>query len=106
MVDLDRIVLIISLMIVGLPAFSFLLLLLLRRFMPRKGSVLSTTLVGISLLLSFFILFAVLDVDNFTYRFTWHVWGNLKVSFGLNIDELTAMMLVVVSAISFLIHLY
>jgi len=106
MVDLNRIVLIFSLMIVGLPALSFLLLLLLRRFMPKKGSVLATALVGISLLLSFFVLFAVLNADNFTYRFAWYVWGNLRVNFGLNIDELTAMMLVVVSAISFLIHLY
>ncbi|MCL5987173.1 MAG: NADH-quinone oxidoreductase subunit L [Actinobacteria bacterium] len=106
MVDLNKIVLIFTVAIVGLPALSFLLLLLLRRFMPKKGSVLATTLVGISLLLSFFILFAVLSTGNFAYRFAWYVWGNLNVSFGLNIDELTALMLVVVSAISFLVHLY
>ena len=106
MVDLNKIVLIFSLLIVGLPAMSFLLLLFLQRLMPKKGSVLATVLVGISLLLSFYVLFAVLGVGNFAYSFAWYTWGNLQVSFGLNIDELAALMLVVVSAVSFLVHLY
>ena len=65
------------------------------------------TAVGISLLLSFYLLFKVMGGELLTERwFTWLVSGNLFASFGAFVDPLTAIMLVVVCFVSFFVHMY
>ncbi|WP_456435008.1 NADH-quinone oxidoreductase subunit L [Thermovibrio ammonificans] len=63
--------------------------------------------VGISLLFSFVELFKVMGGEVITeHWFTWVVSGGLSASFGAYVDSLTAVMLVVVTFVSFFVHMY
>ena len=73
----------------------------------RKGHYFGLLTVGVSLLLSFKALFAVMGGEVIREEwFTWVVSGGLSASFGGFVDPLTAVMLVVVNFVSFLVHLY
>ena len=58
--------------------------------------------IGISLLLSLIILFNPSDITN-QINVTWLNLFDLNITFGLLIDPLTSIMMVVVSGISFLV---
>ena len=61
--------------------------------------------IGISLLLSLIILFNPSDITN-QINVTWLNLFDLNITFGLLIDPLTSIMMVVVSGISFLVQIY
>jgi NADH-quinone oxidoreductase subunit L len=95
--------------IVFLPLIGFLVAGLFGRAIGARASeVVTTSLLGISALLSWFALYQV----GFAGRSTtielmqWIHAGSLNVSWTLRIDTLTAVMLVVVNSVSFLVHLY
>jgi NADH-quinone oxidoreductase subunit L len=79
---------------------------------PAAGShaaeVLTTSLLFFSMLLSWIALWRVGfgHHDERITLFSWMVSGDLKVDWALRIDTLTAVMLVVVTTISSLVHLY
>ncbi len=98
-----------------LPLASFVLLIFWGKKLPRQGDAIATSILGVALLTAVAILLAKLmlfhdDVLNFT--FTWVDFNNvagigpLKLDLGIMIDNLTAIMLVVVTLISFLVHLF
>ena len=74
----------------------------------RLAELITTTLLMISMILSWI---AFVDVgfghhDLRAQVFTWFASGDLKVDWALRIDALTSVMLVVVTTISALVHLY
>src|SRR5271165_6757593 len=80
--------------------------------LPASGSrfaeIVTTVFLFASMLLSWF---AFVNVgfshhDSRVALFPWIVAGDLKVDWALRIDSLTAVMLVVVSTVSFLVHVY
>ncbi len=75
----------------------------------RKGAHAVTILgVGISCLLSFVVLKHV-GIDGNTFYgdvYTWAQVGNTKFAIGFQIDRLTAMMMVVVTFVSLMVHIY
>ena len=98
-----------------LPLLSFLLLIFFGKKLPRQGDTIATSILGITLGASLVILFAKLLLFHDTllnYTFTWvdfgtvAVIGPLKLDLGIMIDNVTAIMLVVVTLISFLVHLF
>ena len=98
-----------------LPLFSFLLLIFFGKKLPRQGDVIATSILGLSLLMSVGILFTKLIFfhdELLNYTFTWVDFktvagiGHLKLDLGIMIDNVTAIMLVVVTLISFLVHLF
>jgi NADH-quinone oxidoreductase subunit L len=103
----------IALAILLLPLVSFVLLIFFgKRFMEKSGLV-GTTFLGIDLLLAIYIFFSKLAVETrWDFTFTWidfHTVVNnvpLKIDIGIMVDNLTAVMLVVVTLISFLVHLF
>jgi len=70
--------------------------------------ILASTLVGISGILSLIIFYKVLAQDYSSNKliFNWITSGSFNVNWSINIDSLTAVMLVVVSLISAIIHFY
>ena len=63
--------------------------------------------VGIACILSFVVLFDVLAGNTFYGDlYTWAQIGNTKISVGFKIDQLTAMMMVVVTFVSLMVHFY
>ncbi len=99
------------------PLASFFFLILTNKKLPREGDFIATGAVGISLILSLYI-FAQVVIGEYnpdfsmTWNFTWIDFGNvpgvgpLEIKMGILIDNLTAIMLVVVTLISFLVHLF
>tara|TARA_Y100000590_G_scaffold319304_1_gene361345 strand:- start:10372 stop:12279 length:1908 start_codon:yes stop_codon:yes gene_type:complete len=72
------------------------------------SQILTSILVSISAVLSFFIFFEVLFNDYSVNKliFNWISSGNFEVNWSINIDPLTSVMLVIVSLISSIIHFY
>ncbi len=64
--------------------------------------------VGVAMVLSYFALFQTIDADGHITAFhhEWFEVGDLVVNLGVRIDGLTAVMLVVVTTVSFLVQIY
>ena len=95
-----------------IPMFSFLVLSFFGKKLPRSGDWFATTLLFINLGISLFILYSLTVLGKYEFNVEWFNLGENKVlgmtSFyaGFQIDELTAIMLVVVNAISAFVHLF
>ena len=98
-------------LIVFLPLVGFLIAGLFRRTIePRTAEQITTGFLGVSCFFSWIAFFSfgltedphalVVEVAN------WMTAGKLAVAWSLRIDTLTAVMLVVVTTVSFLVHLY
>ncbi|WP_129115230.1 NADH-quinone oxidoreductase subunit L [Halegenticoccus tardaugens] len=95
--------------IVLLPFLSFLIALGAGRNMPKGGALAGIAATGGSLLLSLWAALAV--AGGGTYNQTIYTWAagtgdSFELTFGLLIDPLAAMMLVIVTLISFLVHVF
>lgn len=98
-------------MIVGLPSLGFFVQGLLGRRLPRHGDWLTTGIMGVVLVASLYVFAQVFGLkDVFAGArdyFAWFDLGqNFRIHVGVLIDNLTATMLVVVSTVSFLVHLF
>ena len=90
-----------------LPLGAFLINILLGKDLKEKAHWVSILAVAGSWVFSVLTLFDVLAGRTINQDlYTWIVSGNFKVSAGFLIDELTAVMLIVVTTCSTLIHIY
>ncbi len=100
-----------SLLILFLPLVSFALQIFFGKYLPRKGDIIATTLVGITWMLAFSMFIMVFFVQNdphFPYSpsFTWFTIGSFTADMSFYIDNMTVVMLLVVATISTLVHIY
>jgi NADH-ubiquinone oxidoreductase chain 5 len=95
--------------LVFLPLISSLICLFFGRFFGKFGvSIITIFLIFLSFLLSVFIFYEV-GLSNSSCYFILHSWissGMLTPSWGFYFDTLTSVMLIVISSISFLVHLF
>jgi NADH-ubiquinone oxidoreductase chain 5 len=93
-----------------LPLLGFLVALCFGKNLGRKGvSIITTSLIGICCFLSYLNLFELLSLKGNTYSIIispWVLSGLLEFNWCFFCDSLTSIMLVVVTTISFLVHLY
>ncbi|MCS7013198.1 MAG: NADH-quinone oxidoreductase subunit L [Chloroherpetonaceae bacterium] len=99
-----------------LPLLSFAVQIFFSGRLPRQGDFIASGVVGLSLVLSLYVAAQVIGQWNPNYRLEWHfTWvdfgnvpglGELKFKLGILLDNLTAIMLVVVTGISFLVHVF
>jgi len=92
-----------------LPVCSFVTIGLFTRRWPRWCGYITIAAVGLSFLLSLLVLDSVIQEDGRDLAFATHQWltiGPLTVNLGLTVDGLTAMMLMVVTSVSFLVQVY
>jgi NADH-quinone oxidoreductase subunit L len=94
--------------IVFLPLFGFLIAGLFGRWIGARGAEYVTTgFLGVCFLLSWIAFFQVAaGAEAHVTVGNWFTSGKLAVSWALRIDTLTAVMLVVVTTVSFLVHAY
>ncbi len=95
--------------IVFLPLVGFLIAGLFGRVIgPRPSELVTTALLAISALLSWvaFVRVGYGEAATRVQVASWFVSGDLSVDWAFRIDTLTAVMLVVVNTVSFLVHLY
>ncbi|MCD8503676.1 MAG: NADH-quinone oxidoreductase subunit L [Burkholderiaceae bacterium] len=74
------------------------------RFMAHRITI---ALVAVSAVLSVYVLYDV--VQGNTFEGTWYVWsmiGDIKLEIGFLIDPLSALMMVVVTSVSLMVHIY
>ncbi len=99
-----------------LPLLSFAVQIFFSGKLPRQGDFLASGIIGIALALSLYVAVQVIGQGNPDYRLEWHFtwvdfgnvpgWGELKFKMGILLDNITAIMLVVVTGISFLVHVF
>ena len=97
------------LLILFIPLLSSSISLLFGRKLGEKGvAIFSTSLIGLTSLLSWISLYEVGIKGNSVYvhLWTWFETGLFKLDLGLMYDSLTVMMLVLVTTVSALVHLY
>ncbi|MBI4575366.1 MAG: NADH-quinone oxidoreductase subunit L, partial [Planctomycetes bacterium] len=105
-----------ALWILALPLAGFVAQLALGRRLPRQGDWLATGTVGLGAVLAWRLFLPVLTAEGghgiptAVARRDWLALGSgpeaLTIPFGVLVDNLTAVMLVVVTTVSFLVHLY
>ena len=103
-----------SLIILGLPMLSFLIIIFNQKRLQAKAHLVGLPILGTALALAIYICYSKLSGIPETLNWTtkWIGFGNVpgvgewNLMTGIMIDNLTAIMLVVVTLISFLVHLF
>ena len=108
-------------LILAIPLFMFLLLGLFGKFMPHKvAGILGTAGMGVTLILAYTVAFSYFFSGNpefinesgerlqsLIFNVDWlQFTDNLVIRLGFLLDPISAMMLVVITTISFMVHLY
>ena len=98
----------INLLIVLLPLIAAIVVGLFGKQLPRSiAHIVTIFAVGSAFILSCVVLNATLDGYSANYNlYTWLQSGDLTISVGFLIDNLTAMMMVVVTFVSLMVHIY
>ncbi|MBD7965043.1 NADH-quinone oxidoreductase subunit L [Fictibacillus norfolkensis] len=88
------------------PLLSFVLLLIFRKSKGEGTAWIGVLLTGLSLILSLGVWIAVWQGDGIKVEGTWFEIGERAITIGYEVNPLNALMLVIVSLVSFLVHLY
>jgi len=106
----DNAIIISALTILVLPLLSYALTSFFGKKLPRKGDFIGVTLMGVALIQAIRIFVTFWRIADPTYRVeaavTWINLGGFRVDAGILVDGMTSVMLMVVTTISFLVHLY
>jgi len=103
-----------SLTILLLPLFGFVVQIFFGKRFPRQGDWLGTSLLFAALALASYVMVMKLTAveSPIVYSFQWIEFGNvpmigpLQITLGITIDNLSAIMMVVVCVVSALVHLF
>ena len=105
-----------TLFILLLPALSFLILGLAGMKMSHKvAGLVGTTSLALVTILSYATAFFYFTADRCAdgtyativpYNFTWLPLGNLNFDIGILLDPISVMMLIVISTVSLMVHIY
>tara|TARA_B100000029_G_scaffold316039_1_gene308416 strand:+ start:839 stop:2896 length:2058 start_codon:yes stop_codon:yes gene_type:complete len=91
----------------ALPITSFIILIFFGKRLKEKSSYIALFLIGIMFLSSLFLLLTSINSSTEVHSvFDWFSTGNFSIQLGLYLDNITIIMLFVVSLISFLVHIY
>lgn len=88
------------------PLFSFLFLLLFGRRMKESGAYIGILMALGSLVYSLVVLLERFNGATFKAEAVWLAIGEFELTAGYEINQLNALMLVIVSLVSFLVHVY
>ena len=106
----DKAIITAAISILLLPLLSYALTFFFGRKLPRKGDFIGVTLMGVALVQALRIFIAFWKIGDPAYRvekaFTWLDLGGFRLDAGILVDGMTAVMLMVVCIVSFLVHLY
>ena len=99
----------IPLIILLLPLIGFLVLIFFGKRLPRQGDWFASAAITVSMILSLYLLITKLTTIpqvSVSNSLTWVTIGSLEIEIGMMIDNLAAVMLVVVTLISTLVHYF
>src|SRR4051794_17354682 len=99
-------------LIPALPLLAFIVNGLFGRMLGRAAGPIAVGLVGLTFLLSVLVLVAVLNPDSqhsIPFQYTLYTWipsGDFRVDIAFLVDPLTSVMLLVVTSVGTLVHIY
>ena len=93
----------VSLLVILLPLFSFLLILAGRK---GKGANLALINISISFILSVYLFSFIWNKQPIHYQIPWFLIGNIEFKAGVLLNNLSVLMITLVSGISVLVHIY
>ncbi|MFS0783838.1 NADH-quinone oxidoreductase subunit L [Bacillus sp. 1P06AnD] len=93
-------------MIPLLPFISFVLLLLFGKRMKEWSAYIGIMCTLVSFIYSLVVLYGRLTGPSFKFEGTWLSFGDTRITAGFEINQLNALMLVIVSLVSLLVHTY
>ncbi|MEK4146153.1 MULTISPECIES: NADH-quinone oxidoreductase subunit L [Robertmurraya] len=88
------------------PLLSFLFLLLFGRRLKENSAYIGMVLTLASLVYSLVVLFERFNHPTYKAEVTWLTIGDVQLTAGFEVNQLNALMLVIVSLVSFLVHTY
>ncbi|TYS59826.1 NADH-quinone oxidoreductase subunit L [Sutcliffiella horikoshii] len=88
------------------PLISFILLLLVGKRLKESSAFLGIALIALSLIFSLTALWERFSAPTFKATFDWLQIGDVVLTAGYEVNQLNALMLVVVSLVSLLVHIY
>ncbi|PLR94500.1 NADH-quinone oxidoreductase subunit L [Bacillus sp. T33-2] len=88
------------------PLLSFIILLLFGKQLKERSAYLGILLSLISFVFSVIVLFERFVEPTYKAEGTWLTIGDLQLTAGFEVNQLNALMLVIVSLVSFLVHTY
>ncbi|WP_066176215.1 NADH-quinone oxidoreductase subunit L [Bacillus marinisedimentorum] len=88
------------------PLLSFIFLLIFGRNLKEGSAYIGIAATLVSLVMSIVVLAERLDASTFKQTFTWLSIGGADLTAGVVINQLNALMLLIVSLVSFLVHMY
>jgi NADH-quinone oxidoreductase subunit L len=94
--------------IIACPLVAWALIAIYLRKLPAIAGYAAILGIGAAMVLSYVTLFNVIDADGGVAKYTheWFTAGDLAVPLGVRVDGLTAVMLVVVTTVAFLVQVY
>ncbi len=102
--------LLIAAIIILLPLLEFVFLGFFGKKIGRPSAYIGVSILGIDVILASIVLYTKLvtyaNVPMIQTKFTWFSLGNISFDVGIGIDNLAALMLMVVVIISFLVHVF
>ncbi len=97
---------ILSLVVLFSPLFIFCFLMLLGRIISRYRGILATSIMFICMIVAGYIFSQTWGLEVHHAQFEWFQIGGQKLTLGIYLDNITAFMLLMVTFISFLVHLF
>lgn len=88
------------------PLISFLFLLIFGKRLKESSAYVGILLTLVSFVYSVLVLFDRFGNPTYKYESTWLSIGDVHLTAGFEVNQLNALMLVVVSLVSFLVHMY
>jgi NADH-quinone oxidoreductase subunit L len=88
------------------PLLSFLLLLIFGKRLIEASAIIAVLLTLTSFIYSLLVLFERFTAPTFKAEAVWLKIGELELTYGFEVNQLNALMLVVVSLVSVLVHIY
>ncbi|WP_108668871.1 NADH-quinone oxidoreductase subunit L [Peribacillus acanthi] len=88
------------------PLFSFLFLLLFGRRLKESSAYIGILLTLVSFIYSLLVLIDRISSPTYKAEATWLTIGDVQLTAGIEVNQLNALMLVIVSLVSFLVHMY
>ncbi len=101
-----------SLIIFIVPLLGFMIIIFNQNRLGKAAGILGTAFLGIDFILAAIVAFFKLSSTDaklegmIQWKYEWIFLGNKTISLGLGLDNLAAIMLIVVTLISFLVHLF
>lgn len=96
-----------AVLILAIPILSFVVMILMRGQTEKMLGCFATTLSGITFLVTLLLSWIIIIGDNVYYQLEWFSLGDgLSFHAGILLNELTGVMLTVVTFIAFMVHLF